>query len=160
MTFIHTSEESRRESGESEIESQVRVAALLNRYLVSLDEEELDAAWAAGLFTQDAVVAFPISRHEGLAGMADYHSTALSAFAATMHLGSPAVVEVSGDSATLRANLVSTHVHRTGGREGAPQLFTTGTSVHGRARFTPLGWRLSELSFRLVWADGSPRSEA
>ncbi|MEV0529998.1 nuclear transport factor 2 family protein [Streptomyces sp. NPDC050439] len=147
------------EKTESKTESEVRVAALLSRYLVSLDEQELDAAWAAGLFTQDAVVAFPISRHEGLEGMAAYHSTALSAFAATMHLGSPADVEVADGRATLRANLVSTHVHHTGGQEGSsPPLFTTGTLVHGRARLTPLGWRLSELTFSLVWSNGSPRT--
>ncbi len=156
MTFIRTSEESHTENSESETELQTRVAALLDRYLVSLDVQELDDAWAAGLFTQDAVVTFPISWHEGVDGMAAYHATALSAFAATQHLGSPAVVEVTGDSAKLQANLISTHVHHARAQEEAPQLFTTGTFVQGRARRTPLGWRLSELSFRLVWSNGSP----
>ncbi|MBM9506445.1 nuclear transport factor 2 family protein [Actinacidiphila acididurans] len=133
------------------------VAGLLDRYFVTLDDEELDDAWAAGLFTPEAVVAFPISRHEGLAGMAAYHSGALSAFAATQHLGSPAVVDISGDHACLRANLMSTHVHHARSDTGAPQLFTTGTFVDGRARRTPAGWRLSELVFRLVWANGSPQ---
>ncbi|GAA4016320.1 hypothetical protein GCM10022384_69350 [Streptomyces marokkonensis] len=145
---------------ESEFESRARVAALLDRYLISLDQEELDAHWAADLFTADAVVAFPISRHEGIEGMADYHATALSAFAATMHLGSPAVVEVRDGTATLRANLMSTHVHHAAAPDGAPRLFTTGTSVRGGARRTALGWRLAELTFRLVWSQGSPPSPA
>jgi hypothetical protein len=148
----------------SPAESRAQVAALLDRYLVSLDDEdELDDDWAGGLFTEDAVVAFPISRHEGVAGMAGYHAAALSAFAATQHLGSPSVVVVDGDRATLRANLMSTHVHhaRNTPPDGAlPPLFATGTFVNGEARRTPQGWRLSLLAFRLLWADGSPAPAA
>ncbi|MET8905674.1 MULTISPECIES: nuclear transport factor 2 family protein [unclassified Streptomyces] len=160
MTITRTSDEPLMEVRESEIESRARVAALLDRYLISLDQEELDAGWAADLFTADAVVAFPISRHEGIEGMADYHAAALSAFAATMHLGSPAVVEVRDGTATLRANLMSTHVHHCAAQDGPPPLFTTGTSVRGSARRTAGGWRLAELTFRLVWSQGSPPSSA
>lgn len=143
---------------ESPAESRAQVAALLDRYLISLDDEELNDAWAAGLFTADAVVAFPISRHEGAKGMAAYHRAALSAFAATQHLGSGSVVELDGDRATLRANLLSTHVHhaRHAPRGDLPALFATGTFVNGEARRTPQGWRLTLLSFRLLWADGAP----
>lgn len=156
MTFNQISDES---TTESAAESRSQVAALLDRYLLSLDDEELDAAWAEELFTQDAVVAFPMNRHEGIAGMPEYHSTALSAFAATQHLGSSAVVALNGDRATLRANLISTHVHHA--RHARPQgdlppIFATGTFVNGEARHTPRGWRLTLLSFRLLWADGSP----
>lgn len=130
------------------------VAGLLDRYLISLDDEKLDDSWARGLFTEDAVVAFPMNAHEGRAGMADYHNGALAAFERTQHLGSPAVVAVNGDGATLRANLISTHVHHPGGDR--PPLFVTGTFVDGAARRTPEGWRLSRLSFRLIWAQGAP----
>jgi len=150
---------------ESPEESRARIAALLNRYLLSLDDtdEVLDDAWASALFTKDAVVAFPMSRHQGLAGMAEYHSAALSAFAATQHLGSAPVVVLDGDRAVLRANLISTHVHHA--RHVPPQgalapLFATGTFVNATARRTPGGWRLAELSFRLLWADGSPAPAA
>jgi len=139
--------------------ARAEVADLLARYLLSLDDEELDDAWAAALFTPDAVVAFPISRHQGLDGMAAYHRAALAAFAATQHLGSAALVVVDGERATLRANLLSTHVHHA--RHALPQgelapLFATGTFVDGAARRTAGGWRLTRLSFRLLWAKGSP----
>ncbi|GGZ09137.1 MULTISPECIES: nuclear transport factor 2 family protein [Streptomyces] len=143
----------------SAAESSAQVAGLLHRYLVSLDDERLDDAWTAGLFTEDAVVAFPVSRHEGADGMAEYHRSALSAFAATQHLGSPAVVDVDGDRAVFRANLISTHVHHprhTPPEGDLPPLFATGTFVNGEARRTARGWRLSLLAFRLLWADGSP----
>ncbi|MGW5400229.1 nuclear transport factor 2 family protein [Streptomyces sp. NPDC003952] len=152
MNSIETLEESGTAS--------LHVAALLNRYLLSLDDEELDDAWAAELFTPDAVVAFPpMSRHEGTAGLAGFHRTALSAFAATQHLGSPAVVVLDGDRATLRANLLSTHVHHAHHvppRGTLAPLFTTGTFVDGAALRTADGWRLTQLSFRLLWVDGTP----
>ncbi|CAL9667894.1 nuclear transport factor 2 family protein [Streptomyces sp. Tu 3180] len=165
MTYTRSIDESATSSARSSQESCALVAALLNRYLVSLDDADdtLDDAWAAGLFTEDAVVAFPMSRHQGRAGMAAYHSAALSAFAATQHLGSAPVVVVDGDRATLRANLISTHVHHARHvppRGGLAPLFATGTFVTGRARRTGSGWRLSQLSFRLLWADGSPAPAA
>jgi len=135
-----------------------QVAALLDRYLLSLDGDELDDEWAQSLFTENAHVEFPISRHEGLDGLAAYHRQALAMFTATQHLSSPAVVELNGSRASLRANLISTHVHLPGDAAGAepPPLFATGTFVTGEALRTPAGWRLRRLSFRLVWASGSP----
>ncbi|WAX76366.1 nuclear transport factor 2 family protein [Streptomyces sp. KMM 9044] len=130
------------------------VGGLLDRYLLALDSEKLDDVWARSLFTADAVVAFPLSQHEGIDGLSEWHRNSLAHFARTQHLNSPAVVDCAGDEATLRANLVSTHVHHPGGR--GPELFTAGTSVSGAARRTPDGWRLTRLSFGLIWVDGEP----
>jgi hypothetical protein len=140
-------------------DSTADVAGLLDRYLIGLDDDDLDDDWARGLFTADARVEFPMSSHEGLARLATYHREALSAFARTQHLNSPAVVVLAQDRATLRANLISTHVHLPGDvPSGAerPPLFGTGTFVTGEARRTPDGWRLSRLSFRLIWMTGTP----
>lgn len=135
------------------------VAALLTRYLISLDNDELDDTWAAELFTQDATVDFPVSRHVGTKGMADWHAESLNVFERTQHLPGPAEVTVDGDTARLRATLISTHVHRKA-PEGAGPLFTTGTGVFARAARTAAGWRLSALEFRLVWMDGKPPGAA
>ncbi|WP_329136808.1 nuclear transport factor 2 family protein [Streptomyces sp. NBC_01476] len=132
-------------------------AHLLHRYLIGLDDEKLDDAWASTLFTEDAVVAFPMSRHSGIEGLAAYHRDSLSAFRSTQHLAGPAVVDPLGDDLVrLRANLISTHVHH-----GPPQtpLFVTGTFVTGEARRLPDDqWRLASLAFHVVWMTGSPPS--
>ncbi|MFE9762915.1 nuclear transport factor 2 family protein [Streptomyces sp. NPDC005808] len=136
------------------------IRALLDRYLIGLDDEELNDAWASRLFTRDARVEFPMSGHKGLDGLAAYHRESLAAFAATQHLGSPAVVDrqIEGEDgrgrARLRANLVSTHVHHPGGT-GRP-LFTAGTLATGEAVRTDDGWRLASLSFRVLWTEGTP----
>ncbi|MFD4263039.1 nuclear transport factor 2 family protein [Streptomyces sp. NPDC058534] len=130
------------------------VAHLVGRYLLTLDDGELDDAWARGLFTEDAVVAFPMSRHEGRAGLAGWHRASLAAFAATQHLGSPAVVTVTAERALFCANVLTTHVHHPGG--GRPPLFRAGTLASGAARRTAAGWRIGELSFRVLFTEGEP----
>ncbi|MEV0675305.1 nuclear transport factor 2 family protein [Actinosynnema sp. NPDC050436] len=137
-------------TAESDLSSRAEVGALLDRYLLDLDGGGLDEAWARSLFTEDAVVAFPVGRHEGVEGLAAFHRTALAKFASTQHLNSPAVVELDGDRAELRANLVSTQVRPDGA------LFTTGTRADGVASRTASGWRLRSLSFHLIWSTGSP----
>lgn len=136
------------------------IGALLDRYLISLDEGgELDDAWARRLFTEPARIEFPMSQHEGLAGAADYHRQTLAVFEHTQHLNSPALVEIDGEQARLTANLQSTHVHRSNGT-ATQGLFTAGTLVTGEARRTPDGWRLARLSFRVLWTSGSPPGAA
>lgn len=131
----------------------VEIGALLDRYLISLDDgTEFDDDWAHGLFTEPACVEFPTSRHEGLAGVAAYHRESLAVFERTQHLNSPAVVGVAGDRAWLKANVMATHVHR----DPAETLFAAGTLMTGEARRTADGWRLCRLSFRVLWVSGRP----
>ncbi|MBK3644776.1 nuclear transport factor 2 family protein [Streptomyces sp. MBT33] len=134
------------------------VGELLGRYLIALDDGELDGAWARSLFTEDAVVTFPMSRHAGCAGLAEWHRASLAVFARTQHLGSPPVVSVDGDRAVFRANVLTTHVHNSGG--DAPPLFRAGTLASGEARRTPDGWRMSALSFRVLFTEGEPPRRA
>ena len=134
------------------------VGELLGRYLIALDDGELDDAWARSLFTEDAVVTFPMSRHAGCAGLAEWHRASLAVFARTQHLGSPPVVTVEGDRAVFRANVLATHVHRPGG--DGPPLFRAGTLASGEARRTPAGWRIGGLSFRVLFTEGEPAHRA
>lgn len=130
------------------------VGDLLGRYLIGLDDGELDDAWASSLFTEDAVVTFPMSAHTGRAGLAAWHQASLAAFARTQHLGSPPVVDIEGADAVFRANVLTTHVHHPGGQ--GPALFRAGTLACGEARRTPDGWRMSALSFRVLFTEGEP----
>ncbi|MEV0741823.1 nuclear transport factor 2 family protein [Streptomyces sp. NPDC050549] len=132
------------------------IGALLDRYLVSLDDDEIDDTWAQGLFTKDARIEFPMSRHDGIEGLADHQREGLAAFAGTQHLGSPAVVALDedGDRAVVRANIIATHVHHPGGAD--EPLFQAGTLATAEARRTADGWRLSSLSLRVLWTRGTP----
>lgn len=142
-----------------EVAQRAEIGALLDRYLLSLDENRIDDAWSRSIFTADVRIEFPVSHHEGVDGLATYHREALAKFERTQHLNSGAVIDLDGDRATVRANLISTHVLRSvpvpPGADWA-SLFTTGTYVDGEARRTADGWRFRRLSFRLVWATGNP----
>ena len=76
------------------VTAKAEIGGLLDRYLIGLDDEKLDDDWARALFTDDARVEFPMARHEGVGGLADWHRRALDAFARTQHLNSPAVVDL------------------------------------------------------------------
>lgn len=133
------------------------VADLFGRYLMTLDAGKPDSEWASSLFTPDVLIEFPMSRHEGIEGVAEFHAQAMARFAATQHLSSSPVVHPAGETvAGFAANVVAYHVHRTPSAALPPARFSAGTVATGEARLTPAGWRLRRLSFRLVWAEGPP----
>lgn len=136
------------------------VADLIGRYLLTLDTEKPDSEWALGLFTPDIVIEFPMSRHAGIEGIGEYHADMLSAFAATQHLSSAPLVEVAGESAGFRANVVSIHVHHPEPAPAAdpPGRFSAGTLLRGEALLTAAGWRLRRMTFQVVWTEGRPPS--
>ncbi|MDG6106627.1 nuclear transport factor 2 family protein [Dactylosporangium aurantiacum] len=139
-------------------ETQAAVADLFGRYLMTLDTVKLDSEWASWMFTPDVAIEFPMSRHEGIEGVADYHAQSLAPFAGTQHLSSPPVVDPDGDTgARFRAHVVSIHVYAAG---TAPGRFSAGTIATGEARLTPAGWRLRRLSLQVVWTEGHPPGRA
>ena len=135
--------------------SKAEIGELLDRYVLGLDYDKLDDEWTAELFSDDVVIEFPVSRHTGIDGLAEYHRRALAMWAETHHLNTPSVVSVSGDRATLRANMTSVHVHHEREGEIRPH-YVSGTCVTGDAVRTERGWRLSRLSFDLIWKTGNP----
>jgi len=76
-------------------------------------------------------------------------------WARTHHLNTPSIVNVTGERASLRANMTSVHVHHEREGETRPH-YVSGTYVTGDAVLTERGWRLSRLSFDLIWKTGNP----
>ncbi|EPH44810.1 nuclear transport factor 2 family protein [Streptomyces aurantiacus] len=135
--------------------AQAEVSSLLDRYVLGLDYDKLDDEWAYGLFTNDVLIEFPISRHTGIEGLVEYHQKALSMWARTHHVNTPSIVSVDGDRATLRANMTAVRVLHEQDGETRPH-YSTGTYITGDAVRTERGWRLSRLSFDLIWKTGNP----
>lgn len=138
------------------ISENAPVSALFDRYLIGLDLGGYDDDWFRSLFTSDAAVEFPHVRHEGVDGMVAFHRGSLTKYAAVQHFGSPAVVEVTGEKATLAANSIATHVHLPANAAALGPVFASGSAVSGEAQLTAAGWRLRRLSFRTIWMTGSP----
>jgi hypothetical protein len=152
------------------------VGELLDRFILALDEHDLDDGWLRTIVTEDVRFEFPLGRHEGVDGLAAYLERPMAAFEDTQHLTSNAVVDVDRDRATLKANMIATHVHppdhRAGGDAGplvllgsrsdgrAREVLVIGTHMDGEARRTEAGWRLRRLTFRLSWILGEPPGRA
>jgi hypothetical protein len=150
------------------------VAELLDRFIVALDDHKFDDdAWLRALVTDDVRFEFPLGAHDGVDGLAAFLKEPVSMFERTHHLNSKAVVDIEGDQATMKANMIATHVNppNHGGNGEDPGLLTTfgthmdgeprriiliGTHMDGEARRGSDGWRLQRLTFRLAWLMGDP----
>ncbi|MFG2488764.1 nuclear transport factor 2 family protein [Streptomyces virginiae] len=131
------------------------ISSLFDRYVLGLDYDKLDGEWASSLFSEDVLIEFPVSRHVGIDGLVEYHQKALAMWARTHHVNTPSIVSIAADRATLRANMTSVHVHHQRDGETLPH-YVSGTYVTGDAVHTEQGWRLSRLSFELIWKTGNP----
>jgi 3-phenylpropionate/cinnamic acid dioxygenase small subunit len=135
-------------------EDRAELAELLARQGEWLDEQRFDEVGT--IFTPDAVVRTQGGQSEGLEALAAQARRVHSDFAKTQHLTSGVLIEVDGDRATVRANLVAVFVRDAA--TGQP------TGVVGeRYRFeairTPAGWRFSSLEVSPVWRYGDLRSQ-
>lgn len=134
---------------------------LVDRYVTALDTADdgaHDDAWYESLFTSDVELRFPIGGHDGVAGLSEFQRVAKAKWALTHHLSGNHVVEIDGDRADTRAQVLATHVHsdETAAAQGiAPgSLFQVGGYYTAEAVRTPTGWRLRWLHFHVVWTGG------
>jgi len=72
-------------------------------------------------------------------------------FAHTHHVMTNPIVELDGDSATVRVNLIATHVYR----DDEPGLhYQVGIVYRFMAVRTALGWRFSHVKLKQIWSNG------
>ncbi|GAA0298379.1 hypothetical protein GCM10010302_41310 [Streptomyces polychromogenes] len=146
----------------AELRDQIRVLRdraelreLFDRYVTALDTFDgtgPDEAGFRALFTEDATFAFPIGVCTGVEAFAALQREARDRWARTHHVSANHRVTLDGDRALVRAQQVTTHVHH--GGPGPVSHFDVGGHTEARAVRTPDGWRLSHVSFRVVWDSG------
>ncbi|MFI6037301.1 nuclear transport factor 2 family protein [Streptomyces sp. NPDC051315] len=153
----------------SRLADRMDVQDLVDRYLAGLDEAEFDDAWARSVFTEDGRFQFPMGGHDGVAGMAEFTAAMMGKWRRTHHMAAGHFVEIDGDRARVRGNLIATHLHlqeaapqdppgQSGARETlrAPEPFQVGDRFEGEAVRTDAGWRFARLAFEVVWTRGTP----
>lgn len=106
--------------GASVAELDARIARLADRtvlgdfaerYLASLDEGTFDDEWASSFFTEDIELTFPVGSHQGRVGAAAFTREIMERWDGTHHHGSPALVEIDADRATVAWSLIASHLH-------------------------------------------------
>ena len=137
---------------------KLAITELLTKYFQLIDDKEFAVQQIQALFTEDGTLTRPNdSVVRGPAEIAESNSQSFVRFRATQHLPSGFVIEIAGDEATFRANVMAMHLWADG--YGDPnsleRYFVGGVVVRGSARRTADGWRLTNLGGRNVWRGGS-----
>jgi hypothetical protein len=135
------------------LRDRAEIARLCDRYAIHLDLSRHSDDWLDTVFTEDALVTFPMGQYKGMAGLRRFQEMARTTFERTHHLSSNYDIELSADQASIRAHLMAAHVAR---REDLAHHFTIGGHYEAEAVRTDQGWRLRELTFDLVWTAGDP----
>ena len=122
------------------------VADVLVRYGSSLDECDWDRLATCFVPEVTSVLAGgPLL--EGYEALAEAVRTALSVYDRTQHHIADLEAEIEGDTASLRANLIATHV--TDGK-----TFVVGGVYREKLVRTADGWRLSYHELEALWFEG------
>jgi hypothetical protein len=137
---------------------KLAIIELIAKYFQLIDDKEFETEKLHAVFTGDATLTRPnASVVTGPAEIAESNKKSFVRFRATQHLPSGYVVDVAGDDATLRANVMAMHLWADG--YGDPNAldrhFVGGVVLRASARRTADGWRLTNLGGHNVWRGGS-----
>lgn len=145
---------------------RAEISDLIDRFSRDLDDYTLDGrpfdvAWVLSYFTDDASVEYPVGSATGAESIAALiDGRGMAPFQRTQHVTTNYVVDLDGDRASVRFNLIATHVHaeevrqRLGEAPGA--RFTAGDYYEGETVRTDAGWRFRRQTLHVTWTDGTP----
>ncbi|MBO2452996.1 nuclear transport factor 2 family protein [Actinomadura barringtoniae] len=139
---------------------RLAIIEMVDRYMLSLDEGELDEEWAEAFHTDDVTSSTPLGDGAGLVGLAEATRVALGRYQRTQHLASGHIVDVGGDVAKVRWNALMVHVHldstQAARGEEPGGHFDVGGIFEGEVVRGAGGWRFRKLDVRPVWFSGQP----
>lgn len=132
------------------------ISDLLSRYVRALDSRQLDEEWSRATFTPDATMDYAPGTVTGRPAILEFNQTLMSWWKHTHHLTTDHVIDLDGDTAQLRANLLVTHVHPDQDRaeRNLDADFVFGGIFEGALARTPHGWRFTRLDLSPVWQTG------
>jgi SnoaL-like domain len=129
-----------------------RIMALMNRYFATIDDaSSLDAEWARSIFSHDVRVEHRGFTLEGIEDLAVGNRFVRDGWDRTFHISTNAQIELDGDRAHLRAQLLAIHVHR---ESNPPEPYVIANVFEADAVRTVDGWRFQTLNLRPVWSSG------
>ena len=138
----------------SELADRAEITSLVSRYFSAIDDKRLDRATMAAVFTASGRLTRPNGPSlVGPEALAAGQSESFARFRATHHVSSDHIIDLDGDSARLRANLIAMHQERD--PNTLQTHFLAGGVLHALVVRTNRGWQLSELSLRNTWRTGS-----
>ncbi|HKR88806.1 MAG TPA: nuclear transport factor 2 family protein [Phenylobacterium sp.] len=130
-----------------ELADRAELLALFDRYLRVPDEGRWERSWLETIFTEDVSLDYTLATHEGLDGLAEFGRAVHAQFELSHHFGANCLVKLDGDRASVRANMIATHV---------PDVSLGGHYLFEAVR-TRGGWRCRRLKMNIVWSASGGR---
>ncbi|WP_067686353.1 nuclear transport factor 2 family protein [Nocardia jejuensis] len=134
-----------------------RITRVFDSYFRALDEKQFDLSRFERIFTSDAKVVRPNGvAMTGPETIAHSHADSFTRFEGSQHLLTGHHVEIDGDTATLRANMVAIHLWKDmpAGASMLDRSFTAGGVITAELLRTPDGWRIAQVANRILWRTG------
>jgi len=132
-----------------ELLDRTEITDLISRLGLWLDEKRFDDA--RSILTEDATADTPGGSVQGVDLLAE-QARRNHDVDRTQHVITNVLIDLDGDRATVRANLIVTFIPRA---EAPGSHFEMGERYHFQAVRTPQGWRLSRVQASPLWTSGS-----
>ena len=129
----------------------------VNTFFRAMDEKHFDDSYLGHILAADVQMIRPNGAVTvGTGNIADSFARSFDRFEATQHLLTGHDVDVDGDTAAVRANLVAIHIWKDRPVEASmlDRSFTAGGVVTADLRRSPDGWRISRAETRVLWRTG------
>jgi hypothetical protein len=142
----------------SELADREEISGVVSRYFSAIDDKRLDPATMESVFTANGRMTRPNGASlTGPEAIAASLGESFARFRATHHVSSDHIIDLDGDRARLRANLIAMHLWADTERDPntLQTHFLAGGVLHALAVRTSQGWRISEVSMRNTWRTGS-----
>lgn len=133
--------------GHTALQDRADLTDLVYRLGACLDEHRFDDL--PDLFTEDASATTPGGTASGTAAIVAQAVRNHAEFGGLQHVMTNVLVEVDGDQASIRANVVGTFV-----RDGSEPARQIGGLYRFHARRAPDGWRLADFTVTPIWLVG------
>jgi hypothetical protein len=136
----------------SDLFDRITIVDLITRLGVTLDEKRFDNL--RSIFIENVAVRFGFPSAEpidNIAALAQRGRRSQGRFARAHHLFTDHLIELSGDKAKVRANLLGFHVHKAD-RPGSH--YDIGERYHFEMIRMIEGWRVSRMTTEPVWTGG------
>ena len=136
-----------------ELLDKAEITDLVSRLGRILDERRFEDI--RSIATEDVVADFPThaaaAQLRGVEALTEHGRRSMGRFERTQHVTTNVMIDLDGDRARVRANLIATHVRAA----GQPNVhYDAGEYYLFDAVRTPEGWRLCRINPNAVWYAG------
>lgn len=144
----------------TELVNKSEITSVVNSYFRGLDEKDFDAQHLAAILTPQAKITRPNGASLiGPEEISASHEKSFARFEGAQHLLAGHHISVSGNAATVRANLVAMHIWQGSNANAnkADNFFVAGGVVRAELVQTDGQWKISQLRTDVVWRAGGFR---